>query len=40
MNGEFKEFGDLAGRLQRADFSGESRVKNVLRERFKSLYGA
>jgi len=33
MNGEFKEFGDLAGRLQKADFSGESRVKNVLRER-------
>jgi hypothetical protein len=31
-NGEFKEFQGLADRLARADFSGESRVKDVLRE--------
>jgi hypothetical protein len=30
-NGEFKEFGDLAARLGRADFSGESRVRDTLR---------
>lgn len=33
MNGEFKEFGGLADRLKRSDFSGESRVRNTLRER-------
>ncbi|MHB0995558.1 MAG: hypothetical protein ACYC2I_04225 [Elusimicrobiales bacterium] len=32
MNGEFKEFGGLADRLRRADLSGESRVRNTLRE--------
>jgi hypothetical protein len=34
MNGneEFKEFQGLADRLARADFSGESRVRDVLRE--------
>jgi hypothetical protein len=31
-NGEFGEFQGLADRLVRADFSGESRVKDVLRE--------
>ena len=33
IHGEFKEFGGLAERLGRADFSGESRVKDVLKER-------
>ncbi|OGR43547.1 MAG: hypothetical protein A2X35_00655 [Elusimicrobia bacterium GWA2_61_42] len=31
-SGEFEEFSGLAERLGRADFSGESRVKDVLRE--------
>jgi len=31
-NGEFGELQGLADRLARADFSGESRVKDVLRE--------
>jgi len=29
---EFREFSGLAGRLRRADFSGESRVKDLLKE--------
>lgn len=33
MSGDFREFGGLADRLKRSDFSGESRVKNTLRER-------
>jgi hypothetical protein len=32
MDHEFGDLGGLAGRLKRADFSGESRVKDVLRE--------
>ena len=32
IHGEFKEFGGLAERLGRADFSGESRVRSELRE--------
>ncbi len=33
IDGEFDEFGGLAERLGRADFSGESRVKDILKER-------
>ena len=33
IDGEFNEFGGLAERLGRADFSGESRVKDILKER-------
>jgi len=32
-DGEFGEFPGLAERLRRADFTGESRVKDVLKER-------
>lgn len=32
MSEEFKEFGGLPDRLKRSDFSGESRVKNTLRQ--------
>lgn len=32
MSEDYKEFGGLPDRLRRADFSGESRVKNTLRE--------
>lgn len=32
-DGEFSEFPGLAERLRRADFTGESRVKDVLKER-------
>lgn len=32
MSEEFKEFGGLAERLRRTDLSGESRVRNTLRE--------
>lgn len=32
MSEEFKEFGGLAERLRRTDFSRESRVKDTLRE--------
>lgn len=32
MSEEFKEFGGLPDRLKRSDFSGESRVRNTLRE--------
>ncbi len=32
-DGEFGEFPGLAERLRRADFSGESRVKDLLKER-------
>ena len=33
IDGEFNEFGGLAERLGRTDLSGESRVKDVLKER-------
>ncbi|MDO8805847.1 MAG: hypothetical protein Q7R35_15610 [Elusimicrobiota bacterium] len=32
-DGEFSEFPGLAERLRRADFAGESRVRDVLKER-------
>jgi hypothetical protein len=32
MSEDFKEFGGLAERLRRTDLSGESRVRNTLRE--------
>lgn len=37
--GEFGEFPGLAERLRRADFSGESRVKDVLKERLLAQAG-
>lgn len=38
-DGEFSEFPGLAERLRRADFTGESRVKDVLKERLLAKAG-
>ncbi len=42
MNGndEFKEFGGLAGKLAKADFTSDSRVKAALRSRLLEKQGA
>ncbi len=38
-NGEFSGFSGLAERLRRADFAGESRVRDVLKERLSAKAG-